>query len=154
MRRYTTFPDHDVFDGLAHWLPEAEVEEGPKPNPIKPLLEEGPIVSTTIPVTSDSMSIALSTSLAMSEEGSVIPITIPTASVDGMSWLILPLLPKQLVIQGVTQNNNTQMGEGAFLLHSGLCREYPCNPGDLWWHCHNCSSSQQKRDWHLLVEEQ
>ena len=30
----------------------------------------------------------------------------------------------------------------------------PCNLGDLRWHCHNHSSSQCKRAWHLLEEEQ
>ena len=33
MRRYTTFHDHSVFEGLACGLPAAEVKEAPKPNP-------------------------------------------------------------------------------------------------------------------------
>ena len=82
MRRYTTFHDHNVFEGLVHGLPEVEVEEATRPNPIAPPLEEGPTVSTTILVTSESASIALSTSPAMLEEDSVAPITTPTALVD------------------------------------------------------------------------
>ena len=105
MRRYTTFHDHNVFEGLAHWLPEVEVEEAPKPNHVEPLPAEGPTVSTAILVTSESTSVALSTSLAMSEEDLVVAITTPLY--QQMSQPILPLLPKWLVIQGVTQNKNT-----------------------------------------------
>ena len=66
MRRYITFHDHDVLEGLVHGLPEVEVEEATKPNPIKPPPMDGPTVSTFIPVTSESMSTTLSTSPAMS----------------------------------------------------------------------------------------
>ena len=82
MRRYTTFHDHDVFEGLAHRLPAAEIKEAPKPNPIEPLLAEGPTVPTAILVTSESMSITLSTSQAMLEEDSVATITTPAASAE------------------------------------------------------------------------
>ena len=45
------------------------------------------------------------------------------------------------------------MGESAFI-HTAAIGSIPCNPGDLRWHHCNCSSSQCKRAWHLLEEEQ
>ena len=83
-----------------HGFPEVEIEEAPKPDPIEPLLVEGPTVSTAVLVTLGSMSVALSTSPAMSEEDLVTPVTTSAASVDELANL--PLLQKWLVIQGVT----------------------------------------------------
>ena len=34
MRRYTTFCECNVFEGLVHRLPEAELEETTQPNPL------------------------------------------------------------------------------------------------------------------------
>ena len=75
MRRYTTFHDCDVFEGLVHRLPAVEVKEAPKPNPVKPPLAEGPTIPTAIPVTLESTSVILSTSQVMLEEYLVNPIS-------------------------------------------------------------------------------
>ena len=37
-----TFSDCDVFEGLMHKLPGAKVEEATQPDPIEPLLADGP----------------------------------------------------------------------------------------------------------------
>ena len=44
MRRYTTFSNYDVFEGLVHGLPEVEVEETPQPNPTEPPVADSPTV--------------------------------------------------------------------------------------------------------------
>ena len=56
MRRYTTFSDHDVFEGLAHRLPEAEVEETTQPNPIKPSVADSPTVLAIVLSTGEHVS--------------------------------------------------------------------------------------------------
>ena len=91
MRRYTTFHDHNVFEGEAHGLPEVEVKEAPNPYPIEPLPAGGLTVSITIPVTLGSTSATLSTSPAMSEEDSVAPVTTPAALADELANPPTPL---------------------------------------------------------------
>ena len=153
MRRYTTFCDHNVFEGLVHGFPEAVVEEATKPNPVEPLLTEGPTVSTAIPVTSESMPIALSTSPSMLEEDLVTIITTPTASADELANPPTPLKgasdtgnhPEQEYLKWVKVHSSHMAASVGSIL---------CNPGDLWCHHHNCSSSWQKRAWCLLEEEQ
>ena len=44
MRRYMTFSDRDIFEGLTHRLPEAEVKEATQHNPVKPLVVDSPTV--------------------------------------------------------------------------------------------------------------
>ena len=75
MKRYTTFSDHDVFEGLVHGLAGAEVEEATQPNPIKPLTADDPAVFTVAPPTMVDMSAALSTTPAMLEEELVTLVT-------------------------------------------------------------------------------
>ena len=67
MKRYTTFSDRDVFDGLTYGLPGAEVEETTQPNPNEPPLVDDPAVSTIAPSGLENMSATLITTLATSE---------------------------------------------------------------------------------------
>ena len=68
MKRYTTFSDHDVFEGLMYGLPGVEVEEANQPNPIKPPLADDPAVLTIAPSGLENMSAVLITTPATSEE--------------------------------------------------------------------------------------
>ena len=79
MKRYMTFSDHDVFEGLTHGLPEAEVEETTQPNPIKPLPVDDPAVLSVAPSGSENMSAALITTPATSEEELVTLVTTSAA---------------------------------------------------------------------------
>ena len=68
MRRYTTFSDHDVFEGLAHGLPEVEVEETTQPNPIKPPVADSPAVLAIVSSVPENVSAALIVTPATFEE--------------------------------------------------------------------------------------
>ena len=152
MRRYTTFRDHNVFEGLAHRLPEVEVEEATKANPIKPLIAEGPIVSTTVPLTSESAPITLGTSPAISEEDLVTLITTPAASVDEPANPHTPLKVASDTGSHLEQEYLKWVKVHSSHMAASVGR-IPCSPGDLQLHCHNHSSGWQKRAWCLLEEE-
>ena len=79
MRRYTTFHDHDVFEGLVHRLPEAEVEETTQPNSIKPPEADSPAVLAIVPSVLEKVSATLMATPATSEEESVACVTFSTA---------------------------------------------------------------------------
>ena len=68
MRRYTIFCDCNVFEGLAHGLPEAEVEEVTQPNPIKPPVADSPTVLAIVPSVPENVSATLIATPAISEE--------------------------------------------------------------------------------------
>ena len=153
MSRYMTFSDHDVFEGLAHGLPKAEVEETTQPNPTKPLPADDPAVLTITPSGLENMSAALITTPATSKEESVALVTISAALVDEPANPPTPL---------ETTGNARSLTEPEYpkwikvhLSHmAASVGSIPCNLGDLRWYHHNHSSSQQKRAWHLLEEEQ
>ena len=85
MQRYMTFSDHDVFEGLAHGLPRAEVEEATQPNPIEPLLADNPAVLTIAPSTLEDMSATLNTTPAILEEELVALVTTHAAPADELA---------------------------------------------------------------------
>ena len=143
MRRYMAFSDHDVFEGLPHGLPEAEVEETTQTNPIKPLVGDSPAVLAIAPSVPENVSAALIATPATSEEELVALVTISTALADESAD---PPSPSE------TNGNARGLTEPEYLkwikVHLShmvaSVRSIPCNPGDLrWCHC-NCSSSQQK----------
>ena len=82
MRRYTTFSDHDGFEGLAPGLPEAEVEETTQPNPIEPVVADSPAVLVIVPSVLENISAALIATPATSKEESVTHVTISAALAD------------------------------------------------------------------------
>ena len=153
MRRYTAFSDHDVFEGLAHRLPEVEVEETTQPNPTETLVADSPVVLAIVPSVPENMSAALIATPATSEEELVTLVNIPTASVGELAHPPTtsettgdarsptePEYPKW--IKGHSSHMATSVGS------------IPCNLGGLRQHCHNHSSSWQKRAQHLLEKEQ
>ena len=153
MKRYMTFSDHDVFEGLAHGLPGAEVKEATQPNPIEPPLADGPAILTIAPSVSKNMSAALITTPATSEEELVTLVTTPAALADEP---VNPPTPSD------TTDDARSLTEPEYpkwvKVHSSCVvacvGSIPCNLGDLRQHCCNHSSSWQKRAWHLLEEEQ
>ena len=151
--RYTTFSDHDVFEGPAHKLPEAEVEETTQPNPIEPPVADSPAVLATAPSEPENVSAALIATPATSEEESVALVIIPAALVDELADPATPLKTA-----GNARSPTKSEYPRWVKVHSShmvaSVGSIPCNPGDLRWCHHNHSSSQQKRAWHLLEEEQ
>ena len=152
MRRYIVFSDHDVFEALAHGLPEVEVEETTQPNPIEPLPADDPAVLTIAPSRSEK-SATLITTPATSEEELV---TLVTTSIALAYELADPPTPSE------TTGDARSPTEVEYLtwikVHSSCMAasvgSIPCNPGDLrQCHC-NHSSSQWKIAWHHLEEEQ
>ena len=49
MRRHTTIHDCDVFEDLAHRLPEVEIKETTQPNPIEPPVADSSAVLAVAP---------------------------------------------------------------------------------------------------------
>ena len=82
MKRNTTFSDCDIFEGLMHEVPGVEVEEATQPDPIEPLLADGPAALTVVPSVSKNMSATLITTPAKSKEKSVALVTTPAVLVD------------------------------------------------------------------------
>ena len=152
MRRYTTFYDCNVSEGLAHRLPEAEIEETTQPNPIKPPVAHSSADLAVAPSVPENMSVAPIATPATSEEESVTHVTISAALADE---------PANPPIPSKTTGNEKSLTELEYPrwvnVHSSHMEasvgSIPCNPGDLRWSCHNCSSSQWKRAWCLLEEE-
>ena len=153
MKRYMTFIDHDVFEGLGHGLPGAEVEEATQPNPIKPLPSDGLAVLTIAPSVLENMSTALITTPATSEEELVALVTTlaalgnepanpptPLETTGDSKSLTEPEYPKWVKVH----SSHMAASVGSI----------PYNPGDLrWCHC-NHSSNWWKRAWCLLEQEQ
>ena len=152
MKRYTTFSDCDVFEGLMHGLPGAEVKETTQPNPAKPLLADDPTLLTIAPSGSEK-SATLITTPATSEEELVNLVTTSTALADEPANPPIPL---------ETTGNARSLTELEYpkwiKVHSSHMAasvgSIPCNLGDLRWCHHNHSSSWWKRAWCLLEEEQ
>ena len=80
MKKYMTFSYHDVFEGLMHSLPGAEVKEATQPYPIKPSPADGP--AALMVAVSENMSATLIITPAISKEELVTSVTTPTASLD------------------------------------------------------------------------
>ena len=152
MRRYTTFHDCNVFEGLAHRLPEAEIEETTQPNPIEP------------PVADSSTVLAVAPSLP---ENNVSHSDCHTCHIRGgvgclchylccigrwASWSSHPLKTTGNV-KSPTESEYPRWVK-VHCSHTAVSvGSVPCNPGDLQ-QCHcNCSYSQQKRAWCLLEEK-
>ena len=153
MKRYMTFSDSDVFEGITHGLPGVEVEETTQPNPTKPPLVDDPAVLTITPSGSENVSAALITTTATSEEELVTLVTISAASADELTDPPIPLettgnarSPMELEYPKWIKVHLSYMAASVLSI--------PYNPTDLRWCHHNCSSSQQKRAQHLLEEEQ
>ena len=153
MRRYMTFSDYDVFEGLMHGLPGAEVEEATHPDPIKHLLADGPAALMVAPSVSENMSATLITTPAISKEESLALVTTPATLADEPADPPTPpkttgdvrSLPKLEYLKWVKVHPSHMVAS---------LGNIPSNPGDLRWCCCNCSSSQQKRAQCLLEEEQ
>ena len=132
--------------------PKQRLRRPPSLTPLKPPAD-GPTVSTAIPISLECAPAAQITSLAMSEEDSVTPITTPTASADKLANP-----PTTSKTASDTRSHPEQVYPKWVKVHSSCMvvsiGSIPCNPGDIWQHCCNCSSSQWKRAWHLLEEEQ
>ena len=147
-----TCSDHDVFEGLAHWLSEAEVEEATHPNPIKPLVVDSPTVLAIVPSVLENVSATPIATPAVAKEESVAPVTTPAASADE---------PANPPSPSKTTGNERSPTEPEYpkwvKVHlssmAAPVGSIACNPGDLrQCHC-NHSSSWQKRAWHLQEEE-
>ena len=67
MKRYTTFSDCDIFEGLMHGLPGVEVEKATQPNPIDPSPMDGPAALMVTPSVSENISAILITTPAISK---------------------------------------------------------------------------------------
>ena len=90
---------------------------------------------------------------ATSEEESVAHVTISAASVDESAN---PPTPSKTT-GDVRSPTESEYHRGVKVHSSHMAPSVgsiPCNPGDLRWCHHNHSSSQHKRAWHLLEEEQ
>ena len=153
MRRYTKFHDHNVFEGLAHRWPEAEVEETTQPNPIKPPAADCPAVLAIALSVLENMSASLIATLTTSKEELVTHVTISTALADEPANPPTPLKttgdarsPTELEYLRWVKVHSSNMAASVGSI--------PYNPGDLWQCHHNHSSSWWKRAWHLLEEEQ
>ena len=140
MRRYTTFHDCNVFEGLVHVLPEAEIEETTQPNSIKPPAADSPAVLAIAMSVLENMSAALIATPATSEEELVACVTISAALEDEPANPPTPLK---------TTGDARSPTELEYLrwvkVHSSLTvasvGSIPCNPGDLQWcHCNSSSS--------------
>ena len=144
MKRCTIFSDHEVFEGLTHRLPGAEVEETTQSNPTEPLLADDPAVLPVAPSGLENMSATLITTPATSGEESVALVTTTAALVDELAN---PPTPSK------TTGNARSPTEPEYLkwvkVHSSHMAasmgSILCNLGVLRWHHHNCSSSWQKR---------
>ena len=77
-----TFSDHDVFEGLVHGLPDAEVEEATQPNPIEPPVVDSPTVLAIALSALENVSVTPITTPAVAKEESIAPVTTPAASTD------------------------------------------------------------------------
>ena len=85
MKLYTTFSDHDVFEGLTGKIPEVEVKGAVQPISIEPLPVDNPATLTIAPSAPEDGLAALITNLAIPMEESVAPVTTPTVSVDELA---------------------------------------------------------------------
>ena len=91
MKRYMTFSDYDVFEGLMHRLPGVEIKEATQPNPIEPSPVDAPAALMVAPSVSENASATLITTPAISKEESVTPNTTPAALVDELANPPTPL---------------------------------------------------------------
>ena len=153
MKRYMTFSDRDVFEGLMHGLPGAEVEENTQPNPTKPLPADDPAVLNITPSGLENMSAALITTPATSEEEWVTLVTTSAALADEPAN---PPTPSETTgnARSPTELEYPKLVKVHLSHMEASVGSIPCNPGDLRKCCCNHSTSQQKRAWHLLEEEQ
>ena len=144
LKRYMTFSDCDVFEGLMHGLPGAEVEEATQPNPIKPQPVDDQAALMVAPSVSENVSEALITTHAISKEESVNPFTTPTASADEPAN---PPTPPETTGDGRSPTEPEYLRWVKVHLPHVVASVggIPSNPGDLRWCCHNHSSSQQKK---------
>ena len=143
MKRYTTFSDWDIFEGLMHELPGAEVEEATQPDPIEPLLVDGPAALTVTPSVSENVSAALITTPAKSKEESVALVATPAVSTDELAG---PPTPPETTgdMRSLTKPEYLKWVKGHLSHMAASVGSIPSNPGNLrWWH-HNHSSSWWK----------
>ena len=152
MRRYTTFHDCNVFEGLVHGLPEAEVEETTQPDPIEPSVADSPTVLAIVVCVLENVSGTLIATPATSKEESVTCVTISTTMADEPADPPTPLKTTSDV-RSPTESEYLRWVKVHSSCMAASVGSIPCNPGDRW-QCHcNCSSSWWKRAWHLLEEE-
>ena len=124
MRRYTTICDCNVFGGLAHGLPEVEIEETTQPNPIEPPAADSSSVLAIVSSLLENISATLIATPATSEEELVACVTISAALADEPAK---PPTPSKTNWQHEKSHKIRipKMGEGAFLLYGSFCRECP-----------------------------
>ena len=133
MRRYTTFHNCNVFEGLAHRLPEVEIEETTQPNPIKP------------PVADSSTVLAIA--LSVPENVSATPIaTTATSEEDLVASADKPADPPTPLETTGDARSPTELEYPKWVKVHPSCMpasvgSIPCNPGDLRQHGCNHSSS-------------
>ena len=117
------FSDHDVFEGLAHGLLEAEVKETTQPNPIKPPVADSPAVLAVAPSVLENVSATPIATPATSEEESVALVTIPAALADELADPPIPSETTGNARSFTWQNLNTWNGSQC------ICHvQWP-----LWW---------------------
>ena len=153
MKRYMIFSDHDIFEGLTHKLPGADVEKATQPDPIKHPLADDPAALMVAPSLSKNVSATLITTPAKSKEGFVALVTTPAVLADEPDDTPIP--PETTGdVRSPTELEYPKWVKVHLSHTAASVGSIPCNPGDLRWCCGNCSSSQQKRAQHHLEEEQ
>ena len=132
MRRYMTFSDHDVFEGLVHGLPEVEVEETTQPNPTEPLPADDPAVLTIAPSGSENVSATLITTPATSKEESITLVTISAALADELAN---PPILSEITgnARSLTEPEYPKWIKVHLSHMAASVGSIPCNPGDLRW---------------------
>ena len=130
MRRYTTFSDCDVFEGLAHRLPEVEVEETTQPNPIKPPAVDSSTVLAVVLSVLENVSATPIATPATSEDELVTHVTISAALADE------PADPPTSLKTTGNERSPTELEYPRWVkVHSSHMMasvgSIPCNPGDL-----------------------
>ena len=130
-----------------------EVEEATQPNPIKPLPVDGLEALMVAPSVSDNVSAALITTPAISKEESFTPVTTPAALADEPAN---PPTPPETTgdVRSLTELEYLKLVKAHLSYVAASVGSIPSNPEDLRQCHHNCSSSQCKRAWCCLEEEQ
>ena len=120
MRRYMTFSDYDVFEGLMHGLPGAEVEEATHPDPVKHLLADGPAALMVAPSVSENMSATLITTPAISKDH--------PWCIGGWAGQSSHPSENNWWCEESAKTRISEMGQSTSISYGGLCGEYSLQP--------------------------
>ena len=136
-----------------HELPGVEVDEATQSEPIEPPPVDGLVALMVAPSVSENMSATLITTPAKSKEELVALVTTPTALADEPADPPTPLETTGDV-RSLTELECPKWVKVLLSHTAASVGSIPSNLGDLRQCCHNHSSSQWKRAWHHLGEEQ